>query len=307
MNKKVALVLSSGGARGTAHIGVIEALEEKGFEIGSVAGSSMGAAVGGFFATGKLDLYKEWILQLDRLEFIKRIDFTLSWQGFIRGEKVLRELKEIIGDYRIEDLPIPFTAVAADIHHHKEVVIEKGSLFKAIRASIGIPTILTPFSYLGTDLVDGGIINPIPIEHVKRSPNDLLVVVDLNANVPYEKPFVSKMENNSEYNSQRQLLWDRWKSRWNDSESSSTGKEIKKPGYFDLVNHSFDVMQGKLSRLLLEVHQPDLIVKVSKEACGTFDFHRAGEMINAGKRAFYESFEEFEKRGLNLTKKQIDL
>ena len=144
MKQKVALVLSGGGARGIAHIGVIEALEEQEFEISSVAGTSMGALIGGIYALGKLEVYKDWLCTLDKMKVFALIDFTLSGQGFIKGDKVFHKMRELIADANIEDLKIPYTAVAADILNKKEVVFTKGSVLDAIRASIAIPTVFTP-------------------------------------------------------------------------------------------------------------------------------------------------------------------
>ena len=185
MKKTVSLVLSSGGARGIAHIGVIEELENRGYTIGSVSGTSMGALVGGIYAAGGLKLLKEWMLTLDRLEVFSLVDFTLTRSGMVKGEKVLKEMRKLIPDKNIEDFSISYTAIATDIINDKEVVFDKGSLYNAIRASISIPTVFTPFEHQGVKMVDGGVINPIPLNRVKRSENDLVVAVDVNARIPF--------------------------------------------------------------------------------------------------------------------------
>ena len=176
---KAALVLASGGSRGLAHIGAIEVLEERGFEITSVAGASMGALVGGLYAAGGLDAFKEWMKTVDRMKVLFLMDFTIGNGGFVKGDKVISELESIIPDKRIEDLDIPFAAVATDIRHRKEAVFDKGSLYDAIRSSISLPSVFTPNRIGNMLLIDGGVVNPIPLNRVARTPGDLLVAVDL--------------------------------------------------------------------------------------------------------------------------------
>jgi NTE family protein len=207
--KNVALVLSSGGARGMAHIGVIDKLEENGFNITSVAGASMGALVGAFHASGDLQAYKEWILNLDKFDLFKLFDFTFSTQGFIKGEKVFKELKTFISDKKIEELPIPYVAVATDARHHKEIVIDKGSMYDAIRASVAIPTVLTPLYKDDMELIDGGVLNPLPINRIKRHDDDLLVVVNVSARQGYRPEKHTPPEESTYMKSVNKFL-DRW-------------------------------------------------------------------------------------------------
>lgn len=193
MSKNVALVLASGGSRGLAHIGAIEALIERGYNITSVAGTSMGALVGGLYAAGGLDKFETWMGSVDRWKVFSLMDFTLTTKGFVKGDKIIEELKELVTDRLIEDLPIPYTAVATDIRHRKEVVFERGSLYEAIRASISIPSLFTPHLKDDMILIDGGVLVPLPIDYVKRGKDDILVVVDLNGSyIPEEE----KMEGN---------------------------------------------------------------------------------------------------------------
>src|ERR1700744_4930293 len=188
MGQKVSLVLSGGGARGMAHIGVIEELEKHGYEIAAIAGTSMGALVGGVYALGKMQVYKDWLCSLDKMKVFSMLDFTFNGEGLLRGDKVFHAMRELMEDKHIEDLPIPYAAVSADILNRKEVVFNKGSVMEAIRASIAIPTVFTPVRTKDGLLVDGGVINNLPIDHVQRSEGDILVVVDVNANVPVEEP-----------------------------------------------------------------------------------------------------------------------
>ncbi len=180
MSKRVALVLGSGGARGYAHIGVIEELEARGYEIGCIAGCSMGAVVGGAYAAGKLREYREWIESLDYLDVLRLVDVSFSL-GAIRGEKVFGRIREIVGEIDIQDLPIPYTAVATDLTHQQEIWFQEGSLHQAMRASAAIPSLFTPVVQGNRMLVDGGLLNPLPIVPVVSSHCDLIVAVNLNS------------------------------------------------------------------------------------------------------------------------------
>lgn len=275
MSKSVALVLSSGGARGVAHIGVIEGLLEEGYTIGSISGSSMGAVVGAVYAAGKLTEFKEWVSNLDRVDVFKLMDFTLSTQGFVRGEKVFNEMKKFIDDRNIEDLNIPMSIIATDIVGKKEVVFKKGELFTALRASAAIPSVLKPSLIDGVELVDGGVYNPIPISHVKRHDNDILVVSDVNANV---KNTMKKAEQKPNGRFAELLV------KWNSFFPSET--KTKRLSYFDLVATSVDLMQDRISDYILEINRPDVLVKISRNTCGTFEFYRAAEVIEHGKKEF---------------------
>jgi len=178
--RSVSLVLGSGGARGLAHIGVIRVLEEANVRIEAIAGSSMGALIGGIHAAGKLDAYENWICGLEQSQVLSLVDWTLSGGGLIRGRRIIDRLSELVGETNIEDLSTDFTAVAVDIDHGREVWLDRGSLFEAIRASIAFPGLFTPHRYLNRTLVDGGLLNPIPVAPTLRNMTDLTIVVDVN-------------------------------------------------------------------------------------------------------------------------------
>lgn len=291
MKRKVALVLSSGGARGMAHIGVIEELEKLSFEISAVSGSSMGAVVGGIYATGKLNDFTEWAKNLHRLDVYNLMDFSVAGNGFIKGNKVFSEIQKFVPDQLIEELRIPFTAIAGDANNHKEIVFNKGSLYKALRATVAIPGIIVPSYVDGVDLVDGGVVNPLPINHVKRSKGDLLVAVDLNSSTHYHKPkFDQETQNKNEQ--QYDLLLKKVRERLgivrNDKDLKS-----KRLGYYEVLNASLNMMQERLSELILEKHVPDILVKIPKTACKTFEFYKANEMIEAGRYEFLKSYENW--------------
>jgi len=291
MKQKAALVLSGGGARGIAHIGVIEELVKKGFEITSIAGTSMGAVVGGVYALGKMEAYKNWLYTLDKLKIFNLVDFTLSTQGLVKGDKLLNTIKTFISDANIEDLNIPYAAVAADIINKKEVVFTKGSVFEAIRASMAIPTVFTPVKFEDGLLIDGGIINNMPINRVTRTPGDLLIAVNVNADIPFDKPTVVKTEEVVTQSIYQKKL----KEFYNQlhilhpsvNEEKTNGDE--KLGYFNLINKTLSLMTYHITQMTLENYTPDILINVSRHCCGTFDFYRAEEIVEIGRHAAIKS------------------
>lgn len=248
--QKIVLVLSTGGARGLAHIGVIEELERKGFEITSVIGSSMGALVGAMYATGTMQICKEWFCALNKRKIFGLADFTLSKEGIIKGDRILQTLSELIPDRNIEDLPIPYTAVATDVLTEQEVVFETGSLHNAIRASISIPMLFRPLKIDDKTLIDGGIANPLPLNRAKRTDGTLVIAVDVNA-------------------------------------PNSSRKEEKhiNPNLYTLLTESSRIMQQQIIRFSIERYQPDLVIKIPGQSYDMLDFHKASLIIETGKKA----------------------
>lgn len=276
MKKNIALVLSSGGARGCAHIGVIKVLEENGFKITSVAGTSMGALVGGIYATGQLRQFEDWIAELDKMEVLKLTDFTISRKGLVKGKKVIDRIKEIIPERNIEDLPIPYCAVATDIINKKEVAFTHGKLYDAIRASISIPTVFQPMKIGNRYFVDGGILNPIPVNHVERNGNDCLVVVDVNAPVPTLAK--TSEEEHIPGNQHHELI----KKIQDKIHHFSTSKKDQEIGIFNLTNQSIGMMMHRITELTLEKYKPDLLISISRESFNFYDFYKAREIIQEG-------------------------
>ena len=289
--RKIALVLGSGGARGMAHIGVIEELLKKGYEISSISGCSIGSRVGGFYAAGKLEAFKEWVLQLDKLDVYSLFDFTLDSQGLIKGDRIFRKIEHVIPDQNIEDLGIPFTAIAADVNKGEIVEFSSGSLFTAIRASSAIPTILTPVKHDDSELVDGGVLCPLPIRYVRRKEEDMLVVVDVSSAIPYA-PLLDVKEMEKERNEYLKKL-DDFLDKWKGIVPNSRPK-FESNNMLSLMNKSFRIMQNRLSDMLLEATPPDLLIRISRDSCGTFELYRAHEMIETGRKAFLEAYEEFQ-------------
>lgn len=299
MSKKtVSLVLSSGGARGMAHIGVIEALEESGYEIVSIAGCSAGALVGGMHASGNLPKFKDWICNLDRIDVFSMMDFTISSKGFIKGVKVFGALQKIIDDCQIEDLRIPFVCNAVEIPCGKEHIFRKGSLYSAIRASASIPTVFTPSKIHGKEFIDGSILNPIPLNLIPKDRiADLIFAVDLNgpktAFVENPKEREKKESDSSKVKLPNWLM--DYRQKFSTYFSSQEKEEkIKGMSSLDLLNYSFDMLQDRLSELVIEKFNVDLIVEISRIQSGTLEFHRAAELIEIGKQKAFAVIEKYE-------------
>ena len=278
----IALVLSSGAARGVAHIAVIEELLRDGHKITSIAGSSMGAVVGGMYAAGTLTEYKEWLKKLDYWDVFNLLDFSISSNGFIKGEKVFKKTAPFIPKINIEDLPIPFVAVASDIVRKQVVVYDQGDLKTAIRSSVSIPTVLHPIKAGDSLIVDGGVANPLPVDLVKRHPGDKLVVVDVNSSVPFAKPKMKEKEQN--FINDLRNTYKKWR--------KSDKKKDNNLGIFDVLNESIDLTQETLSKLMLQQFKPDLVIEVSRKVCGTMDFHKTPEILALGREAYHKAVAE---------------
>jgi len=292
MKQKVALVLSGGGARGIAHIGVIEELEKQGYEITSIAGTSMGSLVGGVYALGKLEVFKNWICTLDKRRVFNLVDFALSKQGMIKGDRVLKKMKDFIPDTNIEDLSIPYVAVAADLLHKEEVAFSEGSIYEAIRASISIPTVLTPVKTGDRLLVDGGVMNNIPINQVKRTAGDLLVVVNVNANIPASAPQLSLEESKKTHSTYQNKL----KEFYNHLKKINPLGHDEKLGYFTLITKTLDLMTDHMSQMTLSMFSPDILINVSRDSCTLYDFYKAEEMVEIGRQGALTGIEAYKSK-----------
>ncbi len=279
--KRVSLVLGSGGARGYAHIGVIEILEKKGYEIASISGASMGALIGGLYGCGKLDEYRDWVMGLDAFDVAYLLDISFARGGIIEGEKVFEKLAEMTGDINIEDLPIKYTAVSTDIVRKKEVWFQQGNLLDAIRASIAIPSIFTPVTKEKMILVDGGALNPLPVAPTQSDLTDLTIGVNLYAKIPKPKVKTGKSEDIRKHNIEMAVR-----------ELFVNAKEERKFSMFDVLDKTFDTMQDALTRYRIAGYPPDIMINISMHVCNTFDFHKAAEVIEAGKMAAIEAIEE---------------
>jgi len=281
MKQKVALVLSGGGARGIAHIGVIEELEKQGYEIASIAGTSMGSMVGGVYALGKMNEFRDWICSLDKRKVFGLVDFTLSKQGLIKGDKALKKMRDFIPDTLIEELPLPYAAVAVDLINKKEVVFREGSLYHAIRASIAIPSVLTPVKGKHSLLVDGGVLNNIPMNHVQRTEGDLLVAVNVNADVPVHKLATPDKEASKKHSLYQDKIKDFYKDLLKRHPQENEDANL---GYFSLLTRTIDLMTMQMSDLALQRNHPDIVIEISHKSCSIFDFYKSEEMVETGRQ-----------------------
>ena len=297
MSKNVALVLSSGGARGIAHIGVIEELIKSGYTITSVAGTSMGSLIGGMLANGKLSEFTLWLLSFTKMDVVKFLDLTIGSGGLIKGEKIMKVVEDFIGDVNIEDLSIPYACVASDLNSHKEMVFSKGSLLQAIRASSSIPTVFLPVNQDGMLLVDGGVLNPLPIDLVARTDGDIIIAVDVNANIPYQSPESRKdiKVHEKHFSKLRIALNEKWSGMIDQYvEKYRNGKQQKPKNVnlFDIISESVNLSQNKLTSISIANHKPDILVSLSYKMGTIFDFYRSEELIEAGRIACRKALEE---------------
>lgn len=276
--KDVALVLSSGSSRGLAHIGAIEALEERGYRITSVAGCSMGAIVGGMFAAGKLPDLKAFFLDIDRRKMLKLTDFSVSINHLIKGERIMEAFGKMIPDMTIEELKIPLALIATDVSKGEECVFTSGNLNQLIRASMSLPAILKPVRYNDMLLMDGGITNPLPLNRVHRSGHDLLV--SLNVNAPYEaEEFIAARPNNVPPMLEKIL---------------EKGEKLTEVNYVSIISRITDIMITQNTELITQLYPPDMTINVAKNHFGSYDYDRAEEIITYGYNLMINEIERFE-------------
>ena len=313
MARRVALVLGSGGARGYAHIGVIEEIERRGYEIACIAGCSMGAVVGGIHAAGRLA--------------IRLLDIGFGTLGAIRGERVFGRIREILGDIDIEDLAIPFTAVATDLTNQQEVWFQSGCLHQAMRASAAIPSLFSPVRQGNRVLVDGGLLNPLPIVPVVSAHCDLIMAVNLNSieSNHYQMPVIERPAPiRQQWEQWMAALKPSWLGRRAEEEEEQAGQqalpltpeegdephsreedqhapvEVEPPvgpaSMLELVNLSFEAMQASLTQYKIAGYPPDVVFNVPKRLCRFFEFYRAPELIELGRMVASDTLDQFERR-----------
>lgn len=329
--KNVALALSSGGPRGFAYIGAIEVLQKRGYRITSVAGSSAGALVGGIFAAGGLTPFKEWLYGLDPVQVVSLMDFAPSRNSLVKGDKIIRAIKERVPDVRIEDLPIPFAAVASDLFTGEEVVFREGPLFTAIRASISIPSMFRPVKWRGHTLVDGGLVNTFPLDLVARGGDDILV--GFNVNRIDAEGITSYMKTRAAITETGELLRERAQTRLKDTLASDAAllQKVRKAGaaggrmireridagrldrrleaaarennipldaadsYASVLQRSFGIMNHTIARLQIELYKPDILVNLPFDSYhGVYGYSHAEEIVQEGRTLMNEALDRYE-------------
>lgn len=300
VGKRVALVLGSGGARGYAHIGAIDVLTERGYEIVAVAGSSMGALVGGLHAAGKLDDYTEWVTSLNQRDILRLLDVSLNGPGVLRLERVLARMTEYLDGVLIEDLPIPYTAVASDLGARREVWFTSGPLETAIRASIAIPAMITPIMVNGRLLVDGGVLNPVPMEPVMGVDADFTLAINLSGERAHHfgssptRETAAQRPPNEWLDRFRRTAAEVWEndfiasilarfSRTDDADPPAYDPPPPGLGITDVTRMSLDAMGSLITRYRLAALPPDILVTVAADSAKAMDFHKAAELIALGR------------------------
>lgn len=313
---KVALVLGSGGARGYAHIGVIEALEARGFEIIAVSGCSMGALIGGIYAAGKLPEYRDWVCTLDYLDVLRLVDVTWSPMGAMRASKVMGKLEALVGDVLIENLPIPVTTVATDLVRQREVWFQNGPLLQAIRASIAVPGVITPVHLGEQVLVDGGLLNPLPIMPVVAAHQaDFVVAVNVTAHSPLPvtlEELLPPKEEAVDSQTNKEIAHDQNMGNWmgdvriatrklwaglgangedGELEEVTEARGKREWSKLDMILESFDITQAALAKYKVAGYPPDVLIEIPKTVCSTYEFHRGKDLIRLGRHLADEALE----------------
>lgn len=285
-NKKacrdVALVLSTGGARGLAHIGAIDQLLDMGYNIRSVAGTSMGALVGGMYAAGRLEDFRQWMLTIDRKRILSLMDFSLSISHIAKGERIIEAMKQIVPDVNIEDLSIPYCAVATDAVSGTEVVFNSGSLYDAIRASISLPLVFSPVRQGEHILLDGGLVNPLPLNRVRRSKHDLLVAVNVSGH-DYRGQVEMRRIIKEQQNERSKVI----------SLLSKLMPQDPELNYYTLLNRSISIMINKNAQQSLKLTPPDILVDIPMNRYNTFDFDKVERLSAIGRNKTKRAVEKF--------------
>lgn len=334
-SKDVALALSSGGPRGWAYIGAIEELESRGYRITSVAGTSIGSLIGGIYAAGKLSEVKEWLFNLDVWKVFHLMDISISRNHLVKGDKVISALKEIVPDVDIRDLPIPYRAVAADLYTGEEVIFDRGPLFDAVRASISIPSLFRPVKYGYRTLVDGGIVNTMPISCLPRKEGDILVAFDVNdIDVDSIRQYIiDDVKEEEERIAEEKKLEEQTRTvlqavrhdrnlsfiekvklagaqgqkilshKWNDDEHEP--ELFYEDNYYSILSRTFSIMNHVIAKQAAERYRPDVLVKMPFDSYGEIgDYARAREISEAGRQLMKAALDRYEGNSPTSSKQQ---
>ena len=301
--KNVALALASGGPRGFAYIGAIEELQARGYKITSVAGASAGSLVGGIFAAGGLEPFKEWLFSLDPVKVMALMDVSVSKNYLVKGERVIKEIKSFVPEVNIEDLPIPFTAIATDLYTGEEVIFREGPLFNAIRASISIPSMFKPVKWKGRTLVDGGMVNTFPLNRVQRTPGDILVGFNVNQiDAAQIQGFLDSRaaiakERESEHNLLARIQAGMQQRQLEASASNSWIPVGADDNFASILQRSFGIMNCSLSRIGIELTPPDVLASLPYDSYhGVYGYSHAEEIATLGRQLMAEALDQYEQK-----------
>ena len=303
MKPNVALALASGGPRGFAYIGAIEELQSRGYKITSVAGASAGSLVGGIFAAGGLEAFKQWLFELDPVKVMTLMDVSVSKNYLVKGEKVINEIKSFVPDVNIEDLPIPFTAIATDLYTGEEVIFRKGPLFNAIRASISIPSMFKPVKWKGRTLVDGGMVNTFPLNRVQRTPGDILVGFNVNQIDAAEiQGFLDSraaiaQEHGSEHSLLARIQAGLQQRQLEASASNSWIPVGADDNFASILQRSFGIMNCSLARIGIELTPPDVLASLPYDSYhGVYGYSHAQEIATLGRKLMADALDKYESK-----------
>lgn len=333
MKKNVALVLSSGGPRGFAYIGAIEELLDRGYNITSVAGTSIGSLIGGMYAAGKLPEIKQWLFSLGVWKVFTLMDITVSMNHLVNGDRIIKAMKEIVPDVNIEDLDIPYKAVATDFYTGEEVIFDKGNLYQAIRASISIPSLFRPVKYGYRTLIDGGIANTMPMDRVTRTEGDIMVAIDVNdvnvdrirqiliddaeketrkeeedkASAAMTKTVIDSVRHNDSLTFMEKFRLARdegYRLMKHMTERSPEQDDLldEERNYFSLLSRTFSLMNHVNTKLALKITRPDILVSMPFDDFGAIsDYAKAEEISEAGRIKMKEALDAYEASGSSST------
>ena len=327
--KRVALALSSGGPRGFAYIGALEVLQERGYEVTAVSGTSIGALVGGVYAAGHLSEFKEWLLSLNTRKVFSLVDWSLSMSHIVKGEKIIDAIKAVVPSVNIEDMSLPFSAIATDLYTGEEIVFDKGDLFSAIRASMSIPSLFKPVHSGNTVLIDGHSSNCLPLNRVHRMKGDILVGFDVNyfdveairstvanahkitadyqelqdakdAEVKSISTTIKSDKNSSFWNKMMALgvlHYDAMREvRAFREEYVDTLPEVDwESNFYGIIDRTFSIMNQHNSRLVAELCKPDILVQMPFDSYGDIsDYALAEEIIQKGRELMSNALDKYE-------------
>jgi NTE family protein len=313
---KIGLALGSGAARGWAHIGIIEALEELGIKISAISGCSIGSYVGATYCAGNLPELKSWVLGLNEWQVAKLMGVSIQKGGLVSGEKVFTKLKDEFVTENIEELPIPFSAVATDMRRGQEISFMQGSTADAIRASCSIPGIFSPHRYQNRWLLDGAVVNPVPVSLCRQLGVDIVIAVNLGSDFnpsETEKHNQQQKKNEDKFNKFMEQSMESF-GQWWDSKFPSDKREAKAsdsktneskperpapPSIVSCMSNAIDIMQDRVTRSRLAGDPPDILLSPKLGHIGIMEFYRAEEAIEIG-RACVNRMTEQIKSQLNL-------
>jgi len=317
-NRKVGLVLGSGGAKGLAHIAVIEYLETMGIPIDMIAGASIGSIVGAIYLTGNLKRFEEDMLKFTKKDLLSVLDFTLPKSGIVKGNNFMK----LFGNYipleaKFEDLPKPFSIIATDFYSGRQIVFKKGHIHKAIRASMSIPGVFVPVSYGEDFLIDGGVANPLPIDVVKDMGAGLTIAVNLHPGLPKSKSMKNSDKNfnrmnNSSAEDIHQIedkdgedkdgigkfdLWNNFADKMKKTDQSKSNKQKPAaPSILEVISRTIDILGYVNTLNMLDAHKPTVLIEPQLLELGSFDFHEAKDIL-------IEGFESSAKKRMELLRK----